>query len=266
MRAVRTWIFWMFCAVSVQAQGWVMLESDISGQTACTNQVVHLEGEKSLAGRLLTPASTFKIVIAWAGLESGRISPSTRILCRDKHVAGTPRELDLREALHTSSNDYFVETFRRIGREKFIGYVQQSGFSSRALPEDWLEKNPDRVSRAGEETVTARALHQWFERVCVEGLSKEERVNHQLKEALFWGELPGGIRLYGKTGTSDGAARFVCLAEKGPMRHVFSSLVTYAKPGEGLQARAQAVKRVEDRAAERLATPGTGIIPSSREN
>jgi len=215
-----------------------------------------LQTENHLDSKLLTtpysPASTFKIVIAWVGLEENVISQDTEILCHDKHVEGTPRKLKLRDALYYSSNDYFVEVVKLIGREKFIPYVNRSGFLQTKVSTDWLKNNLQDVAHAGNEKVSAAHLQQWMEQFASNGLSVNPDINQRLMNSLFWGTYDQNrFTLSGKTGTAYGAARFVSIMDAGKKRYVITSLVPYdPTKNEAMTARGKAISLVEKKAAE----------------
>ncbi len=91
---------------------------------------------KALVGGY-SPGSTFKIVVALAGLESGVIKPSTQINCEGKLFVGEHPfhcwkknghgSLDLTEALQHSCDVYFYEVARRVGVDKIIDMAERLG-------------------------------------------------------------------------------------------------------------------------------------------
>lgn len=67
------------------------------------------------------PASTFKIVLSLVALELGVVQDDKFIIPWDGIVTGRPdrdRDLTLREAFEVSSESYFKEVARRIGKER----------------------------------------------------------------------------------------------------------------------------------------------------
>ncbi|MDX6609864.1 MAG: penicillin-binding protein [Solirubrobacterales bacterium] len=86
------------------------------------------------------PGSTFKVVTAAAGLESGTITPSTPIDAPGTlEVEGTPLENDFGEsfpgatldtALTNSVNTWFGQLGQRLGNDTLFEYMERFGFNS----------------------------------------------------------------------------------------------------------------------------------------
>lgn len=95
---------------------------------------------KSISGGY-SPGSTFKIVVALAGLESGIIKPTTKIDCQGKLYVGDHPfhcwhkrghgELNLIEALQHSCDIYFYEVARKVGVDKIIEVADRLGFGKK---------------------------------------------------------------------------------------------------------------------------------------
>ena len=87
-----------------------------------------------------SPGSTFKIVVALAGLESGVIQPSTHIDCEGKLYVGDHPfhcwkktghgSLNLAEALQRSCDVYFYEVARRVGSDKIVDMAERLGLGT----------------------------------------------------------------------------------------------------------------------------------------
>jgi len=95
------------------------------------------------------PGSTFKMVLAAAGLEEGIVTPSYRINCtgafrfgnkifKDLHVHGST---DLVESIQRSCNVYYYQLMLKTGFERWTHYGQQFGFGS-PTGIDITEENP----------------------------------------------------------------------------------------------------------------------------
>jgi len=95
------------------------------------------------------PGSTFKMLLAIAGLESGSITPSWRVNCggslrlgnkvfKDLHVHGS---VDLVTAIQQSCNVYFYQTMLRTGLDAWSRYGSEFGFG-RLTGIDIYEENP----------------------------------------------------------------------------------------------------------------------------
>jgi penicillin-binding protein A len=126
------------------------------------------EIERPLVNRatqgLYPPGSTFKVVTAAAGLDSGAITPETAIDAPGTlEVEGTPLENDfgqdffgatLDTALTNSVNTWFGQLGQQLGNDTLFQYMERFGFNARPaidLPED--EVNPSGVWDLEDETI-----------------------------------------------------------------------------------------------------------------
>ncbi|HEX5984126.1 MAG TPA: penicillin-binding transpeptidase domain-containing protein [Solirubrobacterales bacterium] len=100
------------------------------------------------------PGSTFKVVTAAAGLDSGAITPETTIDAPGSLVVeGTPLENDfgqsyfgagLDTALTNSVNTWFGQLGERLGNDTLFRYMERFGFNATPpidLPEDQVEES-----------------------------------------------------------------------------------------------------------------------------
>ena len=88
----------------------------------------------------LSPGSTFKIVMALAGLSEGVVSPETRFYCPGSAVFYNRRfrcwkpeghgSVDVRLALKHSCDVYFYNVGQRLGIENIATYARKFGFGS----------------------------------------------------------------------------------------------------------------------------------------
>ena len=116
-------------------------------------ELIHNEIETPLLNRatqgLYPPGSTFKVVTAAAGLESGAITPETTIDAPGTlEVEGTPLQNDFNEdfgaisldtALTNSVNTWFGQLGQQLGNEKLFETMEKFGFNSTPpidLPDD----------------------------------------------------------------------------------------------------------------------------------
>jgi penicillin-binding protein A len=103
---------------------------------------------------LYPPGSTFKVVTAAAGLESGTITPETTIDAPGTlEVEGTPLQNDFNEdffgatldtALTNSVNTWFGQLGQQLGNEKLFETMEKFGFNSTPpidLPENEVEES-----------------------------------------------------------------------------------------------------------------------------
>jgi len=100
------------------------------------------------------PGSTFKVVTAAAGLDSGVITPETPIDAPGSlEVEGTPLENDFGEdffgatldtALTNSVNTWFGQLGQQLGNDTLFEYMERFGFNAKPaidLPEDEVEES-----------------------------------------------------------------------------------------------------------------------------
>ena len=103
------------------------------------------------------PASTFKIVNALIGIETGRISDENMIIKWDGKVRSLPggdsamswnRDLTMAQAFEYSSVPYFQEVARRIGKDTMQRYLDSMGYGARyqkpvikVIDSFWLNNN-----------------------------------------------------------------------------------------------------------------------------
>jgi peptidoglycan glycosyltransferase len=100
------------------------------------------------------PGSTFKVVTAAAGLDSGAITPETTIDAPGAlEVEGTPLQNDFNQdffgatldtALTNSVNTWFGQLGQRLGNDTLFEYMERFGFNARPaidLPEEEVSKS-----------------------------------------------------------------------------------------------------------------------------
>lgn len=157
-------------------------------------------GDAKLADVALTPASTFKMVIAWSAFEAGVANPSSTFMVADAHVPGAPRALTLADAMFFSSNDAFVELAGRLPKGRLEEDVARSGFVGGPPPKDWLRRGAREVAHGGTLRVTPRQEHAFILRLMRGELASSAAVHAQLLECLAWPSQGSRMKLYGKTG------------------------------------------------------------------
>ena len=95
---------------------------------------------KVIAGQY-SPGSTFKMIVALAGLESGAIKPETRFFCAGKMFLGSHPfhcwkhsghgYLDVVQALQHSCDIFFYETAQKVGIEKIADMARRLGLGEK---------------------------------------------------------------------------------------------------------------------------------------
>lgn len=96
--------------------------------------------DKAISGEY-SPGSTFKMIVAMAGLESGIVKPETRSFCAGKMFLGSHAfhcwrkeghgYLSVVEALQHSCDIYFYETAQKLGIEKIAEMARRFGLGSK---------------------------------------------------------------------------------------------------------------------------------------
>lgn len=181
----------------------LVLESDRAGGVP---RVV--EGNAQLARARVSAASTFKVVIGWAGIDLGLANASTELEVGDRHIAGTPRKINLHQAMVWSSNDYFIELAQLIGKEELTRYVRASGMFPEEVPDDWLGEAWRPVIKGGELQTTPMRNHLFMRSLVLGDLISNPETAEELKKVMEWPSGNSMVQLFGKTGVWGGAVWF----------------------------------------------------------
>lgn len=96
---------------------------------------------RAIQGRY-SPGSTFKIVVATAGLEEGVVTPETRIFCAGGgtfhgryfkcHKAGGHGWMDIRHAIEKSCNVYFYTVGNMLGVDRIHEWSEKLGLAAKS--------------------------------------------------------------------------------------------------------------------------------------
>lgn len=194
---MRSWMLLLFLTLSL---GSLSADDDYLILETENDHPMTVQGNKNLISQSFSPASTFKIIIAWAGLEEGIVQPSTTHEVKDRHIPRTPRSISLKEALFFSSNDYFVWLYRPLGLETLTKYVQRSELFGKSVPVDWLGDDSQAVVRAGNLKVSPLQQHQFILKLMNGKLVSPDKAA-LLRTALEWPSSKSHLRLFGKTGS-----------------------------------------------------------------
>ncbi|MEM9399264.1 MAG: penicillin-binding transpeptidase domain-containing protein [Verrucomicrobiota bacterium] len=201
---IRILIFWGLSNVIAVAKvgDYVVLESSNGHEP----QVV--AGDPAQLERSVSPASTFKMIISWAGLEEGLVEPGSMRRVTERHIPRTPREVSLHEAMYYSSNSYFIELAQKIGETKMAAYMRQADVSVDVVPEQWLEGGWSSAKKGGFIKVSATKQHEFVKNILEGNIGSSADKNKQLMQVMEWPSGVDNIKLYGKTGVWGGAVWF----------------------------------------------------------
>jgi beta-lactamase class D len=231
---MRHWILFLililsFHHLSAQEEEFLILETE-------NDQSMTVQGNKNLLAQQFSPASTFKIIMAWASLEEGVVQPSTLRQVKDSHVPNTPRSISLKEALFFSSNDYFVWLYDQLGLATLTRYMERSEWIGKSIPTDWLGDDPKAVVRAGNLKVNPLQQHQFILKV-MNGKLASADIDPSLRTALEWPSSNPKLRLFGKTGSWGDVVWFNGFGESDQGKKAVTVLIHKkgAKRDEGIQ-------------------------------
>ena len=147
----------------------------------------------------LSPASTFKVMLSLIALETGALRGADEIVKWDgKPYPDRPqwqKDMALREAMRTSSENYFGTLATRVGHERLAEWVKRVGYGNGRVG-----TNPPRIWHDGVLTVTAQQQLAFIDRLRRGDLPFSAKTIATVKAAMLDSEI-GGRRLYGKTGT-----------------------------------------------------------------
>jgi len=185
------WLGISFAALAEEKypSGMTILETPRSGEM----QVV--TGSKAEMDVAREPASTFKVVIAWAALDRG--------LVKDVEAPIEGAEgLGLRQSLQKSLNPPFAILAEKLGEEVLGEYAQRSGLIEGKIPKNWMKARGQEAAHGADLKTTLRREHSmavaWMR--CTSPWNGE--AGEKLQDALVWkGEK---VLLRTKTGSYGG--------------------------------------------------------------
>lgn len=219
MKAMAAAALWLIFVPGLQAQGFVLLQTDAGGKTT-------VSGDKALLAGSYPPASTFKLLIAWAAFREGLATPDSLHLCADRGG----KEVGMAEAMYFSSNDYFRWLALRLDRDQFDALIRESGWGGKNFkPGIWLESGPGGTERGGELKVSVEQVHVLSRRLMG---AKPGPVTDDLRKVMRrpWNDRES--RVYGKSGAWGGAVWMTGYydAERAEERKAVTVFVPYAVP------------------------------------
>ncbi|MEO0454674.1 MAG: penicillin-binding transpeptidase domain-containing protein [Verrucomicrobiota bacterium] len=182
--------------------GVMLITSDETAET-------EIRGVEALAYEAVPPASTFKVLLAWAGLNSGVWKSSDLIPASDRRIPGSPKRYSLKQALYYSSNEFFIPWSKKIGKERLTQYLNLSGIWEKEIEPSWLAGGWSTVKSGGSLKVTPEQNHAWMMMVAKgDGLGMYRDQFKDFHDALEWPCSDSELRLFGKTGVWGGAVWF----------------------------------------------------------
>ena len=169
--------------------GMTILETPKSGKM----QVV--TGSKAEMDVEREPASTFKVVIAWAALDRGLVQD-----------VETPLDgadgLGLRQSLQKSINPPFAILAEKLGGEVLGEYAERCGLIEGKIPKGWMKAGGQEAAHAADLKTTLRREHSMAVAWMRGTAPWDGEVGKKLQDALIWkGEK---VLLRAKTGSYGG--------------------------------------------------------------
>ena len=164
-------------------------------ETAKGGEMRVVTGSKAEMDVAREPASTFKVVIAWAALDRGLI----------RNVE-TPLEgaegLGLRQSLQKSINPPFALLAEKLGGEVLGEYAERSGLIEGEIPKGWMKAGGQEAAHAADLKTTLRREHTMAVAWMRGTAPWDGEAGKKLQNALVWkGEK---ILLWAKTGSYGG--------------------------------------------------------------
>lgn len=169
--------------------GMTILETPKGGEM----QVV--TGSKAEMDVAREPASTFKVVIAWAALDRGLVQDV------EAPLEGADG-LGLRQSLQKSLNPPFAILAEKLGGEVLGEYAEQSGLIEGKIPKSWMKAGGQEAAHAADLKTTLRREHSMAVAWMRGTAPWDGEVGKKLQDALVWkGEK---VLLRAKTGSYGG--------------------------------------------------------------
>ena len=164
-------------------------------ETANGGEMQVVTGSKAEMDVAREPASTFKVVIAWAALDRGLVQDL------ESPLEGA-EGLGLRQSLQKSINPPFAILAEKLGGEVLGEYAERSGLIEGKIPKGWMRAGGQEAAHAADLKTTLRREHSmavgWMR-----GTAPWDGVaGKKLQDALVWkGEK---VLLRAKTGSYGG--------------------------------------------------------------
>lgn len=148
----------------------------------------------------LTPASTFKPLLALIALQTGALAHAKEVLPWDGRAYPRQpqwqKDMALAEAMRTSSESYFKLLAERIGRDRLATWVERVGYGNGQIGD-----RPEAAWHRNGLTITAQQQLEFIDRLRQGDLPFDRRHLEAVKDTMLSFDRDG-VRIYGKTGTS----------------------------------------------------------------
>jgi beta-lactamase class D len=160
------------------------------------HESVHYYNKQRCTTRV-APASTFKVCLSLVALESA-VAPDDQLMIKWDSVVRRPEEnkdMNMREALKVSSNPYFEELARRIGKARMQHYLDTIKYGNmkigNAVDKFWLDSSL---------LISADEQLGFMKRLYFNELPLSERSQRIVRSMMLYEDEPDH-KLYYKTGT-----------------------------------------------------------------
>jgi beta-lactamase class D len=157
---------------------------------------------KALSMKRLPPASTFKVLLALVALETGVLKSVDEVLPWDGQPYPNKPEWEadmaLKQAMQTSSENYFGTLSKRIGQKRLAKWVKKLNYGNRKIG-----VIPEKAWHDGVLTVTANEQLDFIDRMRRAELPVSNATMEKVKSSMFDSEA-SGHRIYGKSGSHSG--------------------------------------------------------------
>ena len=185
-------------------------------ETRKSGEMEVVTGNKAEMDVAREPASTFKVVIAWAALDRG--------LVQDVEAPLEGAEgLGLRQSLQKSINPPFAILAEKMGGDVLGEYAERSGLIEGKIPKGWMRVGGQEAAHAADLKTTLRREHSMAVAWMRGSAPWDGVAGKKLQDALVWkGEK---VLLRAKTGsyggclwmTGYGADKAVTVFMEGPV-------------------------------------------------
>jgi len=150
-------------------------------ETSKTGEMKLVSGSKAEMDVAREPASTFKVVIAWAALDRGLIADV------EKPLEGA-EGLGLRQSLQKSINPPFAILAEKLGGEVLGEYAERSGLIEGSIPKEWMRGGGKEAVHGGDLKTTLRRVHQMAVGWMRGEKPWDREAGKKLQDALVWKE------------------------------------------------------------------------------